>query len=87
MRIMVSLEHPSLAHQYHYVMRTALERGDELLVLAARKDGVTELLDAFGIPYTVSTRTTAKTRCKRGLFSCASAPRTHAGRGDSTRIS
>ena len=54
MKAMLSIDHPAWAHQFRHIVKMLNERGDEVLTLAVKKDGDTELLDKFGIPYVLS---------------------------------
>lgn len=51
MNIVLSVEHPAWAHQFHYIINELKQRGDNVTVIVADKDGDTVLLEKFGIPY------------------------------------
>lgn len=68
MKVMLSIDHPAWAHQFRHIVKTLSERGDEVLTLAVEKDGDTELLKKFGIPYVLSARTTGKNVFEKGLL-------------------
>ncbi len=68
MKIMLSIDHPAWAHQFRHIVKTAQARDDEVLTLAVEKDGDTELLRRFGIPYVLSARSTGKGVVQKGLL-------------------
>ena len=68
MKAMLSIDHPAWAHQFRNIVRMLNERGDEVLTLAVDKDGDTQLLEKFGIPYVLSARSTGKNVFEKGLF-------------------
>ena len=68
MKAMLSIDHPAWAHQFRNIVRMLNERGDEVLTLAVEKDGDTELLDKFGIPYVLSAHSTGKNIVEKGLL-------------------
>ena len=68
MKAMLSIDHPAWAHQFRHIVKMLNERGDEVLTLAVKKDGDTELLDKFGIPYVLSAQSTGKNVLEKGLL-------------------
>lgn len=68
MKVMLSIDHPAWAHQFRHIVQMLNERGDEVLTLAVEKDGDTELLKKFGIPYVLSARSTGKNVFEKGLL-------------------
>lgn len=68
MKAMLSIDHPAWAHQFHHIVKRMNERGDEVLTLAVDKDGDTELLQKFGIPYVLSAHSTGKNILEKGLL-------------------
>ena len=68
MKAMLSIDHPAWAHQFRNIVRMLNERGDEVLTLAVDKDGDTQLLEKFGIPYVLSARSTGKNVFEKGLL-------------------
>ncbi len=68
MKAMLSIDHPAWAHQFRNIVRMLTERGDEVKTLAVEKDGDTELLDKFGIPYVLSARSTGKNIVEKGFL-------------------
>ncbi len=68
MKVMLSIDHPAWAHQFHHIVKMLNERGDRVLTLAVKKDGDTELLKSFGIPYVLSARSTGKNILEKGLL-------------------
>ena len=68
MKAMLSIDHPAWAHQFRNIVKMLNERGDEVLTLAVDKDGDTQLLEKFGIPYVLSARSTGKNVFEKGLL-------------------
>jgi uncharacterized protein len=66
MKIMFSVDHPAWAHQFHGIVEKLRARGDEVLVLAIDKDGATELLRSYGIPYALCARGTGRNIVEKG---------------------
>lgn len=68
MKVMISIDHPAWVHQFHNIVERLNDRGDTVLTLAVEKDGDTELLRKFGIPYTLSARSTGHNILQKGLL-------------------
>lgn len=68
MKVMISIEHPAWAHQFHCMIDRLQARGDEVRVLAVDKDGDLELLKSFGIPYTLCAHSTGKNVMEKGFL-------------------
>ena len=68
MKAMLSIDHPAWAHQFRNIVNLLNERGDEVLTLCVDKDGDTELLQKFGIPYVLGARSTGKNIFEKGLL-------------------
>lgn len=68
MKVMLSIDHPAWAHQFRYIVKRLETRGDRVLTLAVEKDGDTQLLERFGIPYVLSARSTGKNIVEKGLL-------------------
>ena len=68
MKVMVSVNHPAWAHQFRALIRTLTERGDDVRVLVVEKDGDSELLRSFGIPYVLCAPTTGKGFFQKGFI-------------------
>ena len=68
MKVMISIDHPAWVHQFHNIVERLNDRGDTVLTLAVEKDGDTELLRKFGIPYTLSAHSTGHTILQKGLL-------------------
>ncbi len=66
MRIMISVNHPAWAHQFHHIIRRLQSRGDEVRVLAIDKDGAASLLEGYGIPYVLCAKGTGKNVAEKG---------------------
>ena len=58
--IVISIEHPAWAHQFHNIIQYYLKKQDSVLVLAVNKDGDTDLLSRYGIEYDLLADTTGK---------------------------
>jgi predicted glycosyltransferase len=56
MRILIDILHPAHVHVFRNFYFEMSARGHELMVVARVKDRATELLDAYGIPYSVISR-------------------------------
>lgn len=68
MRILVSIQHPAWAHQFHYVIRELEKRGHIVRVIAINKDRNLELLDAFNIKYDVISHTSGKNLIDKAII-------------------
>ncbi|MDD3409797.1 MAG: hypothetical protein PHY12_03215 [Eubacteriales bacterium] len=68
MKIMVSVNHPAWAHQFRALIGQLQKRGDDVKVLVVEKDGDSELLDSFGIPYVMCCHTTGKGFVQKGFI-------------------
>ena len=68
MKAVLSIDHPAWAHQFKNIVLRMNERGDTVLTLAVQKDGNTQLLERFGIPYVLSARSTGKNVWQKGLL-------------------
>lgn len=68
MKAMLSIDHPAWAHQFRNIVKRLNERGDKVLTLAVEKDGDTQLLERFGIPYVLSAHSTGKNIVEKGLL-------------------
>ncbi len=60
MKILISIEHPALVHQFRYIITWLRNKGHDVLVLVVDKDGDKKLLDSFGIPYKLVSNSTGK---------------------------
>lgn len=65
MRLLVEFSHPAQVHKFKNVLRELIEEGHQILILSRKKDVMTELLDAVGLPH----RCISKAR--NGLFGMA----------------
>lgn len=68
MRVMISVDHPAWAHQFHSMLEKMRARGDEILVLAIDKDGAPGLLARYGIPYELCARGTGRNIVEKGFL-------------------
>ena len=66
MRVMISVDHPAWAHQFHHIVEKLCARGDEVLVLAIDKDGASGLLKSYGIPYNLCAKGTGRNIVEKG---------------------
>ena len=66
MKVMISVDHPAWAHQFHHIIEKLQARGDEVLVLAIDKDGAPELLRRYGIPYSLCAKGTGRNIVEKG---------------------
>jgi predicted glycosyltransferase len=60
MKVMISISHPAWAHQFHHIINILKKRGHEVKVLLIKKDKNWEILDQYGIEYTVVGEGTGK---------------------------
>ncbi len=68
MRILISINHPAWAHQFHHIIQRLLARGDDVQVLAIDKDGAPSLLRSYGIPYVLCAKGTGKNILEKGIL-------------------
>ena len=66
MRVLISVNHPAWAHQFHHIIKRLIERGDTVRVLAIDKDGAVSLLEGYDIPYVLCARGTGKNVVEKG---------------------
>lgn len=66
MKVMISVDHPAWAHQFHAILQKLRARGDEVLVLAIDKDGAPGLLSRYGIPYDLCAKGTGRNIVEKG---------------------
>ncbi|OFX56504.1 MAG: hypothetical protein A2046_14170 [Bacteroidetes bacterium GWA2_30_7] len=60
MKIVVSIEHPAWAHQFHFLIKQLIESGHLVKVFTVNKDHDAELLDTFNINYEIVGKSTGK---------------------------
>lgn len=68
MKVLISISHPAWAHQFHNVIELLKKRGHEVKVLVIKKDRNWEVLDDYGIPYTIIGKTTGKGRIQKTVI-------------------
>lgn len=68
MKALLSIDHPAWAHQFRHIVAAVNARGGQVMTLAVEKDGDTELLRQYGIPYVLSARSTGKNIVEKGLL-------------------
>jgi uncharacterized protein len=66
MKVMFSVNHPAWAHQFHPIVTRLRARGDEVHTLVVDKDGATELLKSYGIPYVLCATGTGSNVTQKG---------------------
>ena len=66
MKVMLSIDHPAWAHQFHNIVRALCSRGDSVRTLAIDKDGDLKLLEHYGIPYELCAHSTGKNIVEKG---------------------
>jgi predicted glycosyltransferase len=68
MRILLSIEHPAWAHQFHYIIKELEKQGHTVKVVAINKDRDLELLNAFQIKYEVISNTPGNNSYEKALI-------------------
>ncbi len=68
MNIMISIEHPAWVHQFRRIIEALKARGDEVAVLAVKKDIDLELLESFKIPYILLGKSTGRNIIEKGFI-------------------
>lgn len=68
MNVLISISHPAWAHQFHHVIDLLKERGHKVKVLVIKKDRNWEILDEYGIEYTVIGESTGKNRYEKAVI-------------------
>ena len=68
MKFLLSIEHPSWAHQFKYMIRELEKKGHSVKVVAINKDRDLELLDIFNINYEIISNTSGKTIIDKGII-------------------
>ncbi len=58
MKVVISIEHPAWAHQFHYIINNYQKRQSNVMVLAINKDRDIEILQEYGIDYSILENTT-----------------------------
>lgn len=68
MNVLISISHPAWAHQFHHIIDILKERGHNVKVLVIKKDKNWEILDEYGIDYTVVGETTGKGKIDKAFI-------------------
>nr|WP_319375698.1 DUF354 domain-containing protein [uncultured Methanoregula sp.] len=68
MKIILSIEHPAWAHQFRYVIKELEKKGHIIKVVAINKDRDLELLNIFGIPYEIVSKSSGKNIIEKGFI-------------------
>ena len=68
MNVLISISHPAWAHQFHNIINLLQKRGHNVKVLVVKKDRNWEILDEYGIAYTVVGNSTGKNKLDKALI-------------------
>jgi len=68
MKCLLSIHHPAWVYQFRHIIRQIHTQGDELLTLVVEKDGNTELLKSFDIPYRICAASTGRNVLQKGIL-------------------
>jgi hypothetical protein len=68
MNVMISISHPAWAHQFHHIIDILKSRGHKVKVLVIKKDKNWEILDQYGIDYTVVGDSTGRSKYDKALI-------------------
>lgn len=68
MNVLISISHPAWAHQFHHIIDILKKRGHKVKVLVIKKDKNWEILDQYGIEYTVVGESTGKGKVDKAFI-------------------
>lgn len=68
MNVLLSISHPAWAHQFHNMIKLLEKRGHKVKVLVVKKDRNWEILEEYGIPYTVVGNSTGKNKFEKSII-------------------
>jgi len=68
MNVLISISHPAWAHQFHHIINILKQRGHKVKVLVVKKDKNWEILDQYGIEYTIVGETTGKGKIDKAFI-------------------
>jgi len=68
MKVLLTIDHPAWAHQFHHIVHSLQAQGHLIKVLAIDRAGAGELLHSYGIPYVRCARTTGKGILQKALL-------------------
>jgi hypothetical protein len=68
MNVLISISHPAWAHQFHHIINILKKRGHKVKVLVIKKDKNWEILDQYGIEYTVVGESTGKGKIDKAFI-------------------
>ena len=68
MNIVISIEHPAWAHQFHNIIKHYSKETNNILVLAVNKDGDLDLLKRYGIEYHTMADTTGENLLQKAFL-------------------
>jgi len=68
MNVLISISHPAWAHQFHNIIDILKKRGHKVKVLVIKKDKNWEILDQYGIEYTIVGNSTGKGKIDKAFI-------------------
>ncbi len=68
MNVLISISHPAWAHQFNNIIKLLKKRGHNVIVLVIKKDRNWEILDEYGIEYTVIGNSTGKGKIDKAFI-------------------
>jgi predicted glycosyltransferase len=68
MNVLISISHPAWAHQFHNIIDILKKRGHNVKVLVIKKDKNWEVLDQYGIEYTIVGNSTGKGKIDKAFI-------------------
>jgi hypothetical protein len=68
MNVLISISHPAWAHQFHHIIDILKKKGHKVKVLVIKKDKNWEILDQYGIDYTVVGESTGKGKIDKAFI-------------------
>jgi hypothetical protein len=68
MKVLISISHPAWAHQFNHIIKLLQQRGHEVKVLVIKKDKNWEILDEYGIEYTVIGNSTGNSKLSKAFI-------------------
>jgi len=68
MNVLISISHPAWAHQFNNIIKVLKTKGHNVIVLVIKKDKNWEILDEYGIEYTIIGNTTGKGKLDKAFI-------------------
>jgi uncharacterized protein len=68
MNVLISISHPAWVHQFKNIINLLNEKGHKVIVLVIKKDRNWEILDEYGIEYTVIGKSTGKGKIDKAFI-------------------